>query len=98
MTQDESVTGRFVAAVGDILTHNLTADHVERWFLSLGSPHLCRDGRVRPEVKATTYNFYYARLKAFVHYLRSPRHDAAGSHGAHPTSEGGSTAKTTADG
>ena len=78
MTQDESITGRFVATVGDILVHHLTADHVERWFLSLGSAHLCRDGRVRPEVKATTYNFYYARLKAFVHYLQArgmTRHD-----------------------
>ena len=67
-----------MATVGDILVHNLTADHVERWFLSLGSAHLCRDGRVRPEVKATTYNFYYARLKAFVHYLQArgmTRHD-----------------------
>jgi len=30
------VTGRFVANVGAILTHNVTAEHVETWFETLG--------------------------------------------------------------
>ena len=71
VAQDVFVTRRFVAAVRDIWTHNLTADHVERWFLTLGEPHLCRDGRTRPAVKATTHNYYYARIKAFVRYLQA---------------------------
>lgn len=78
VTQDVFVTRRFVAAVGDILVHNLTSDHVEKWFLTLGAPHVCRDGRTRPEVKAATHNYYYAPIKAFVGYLKArglTRHD-----------------------
>jgi integrase len=78
VTQDGFVTRRFAAAIGDIYVHNVTAVHVEKWFLTLRAEHLCRDGRIRPAVKATTFNYYYARVKAFAHYLQTrglTRHD-----------------------
>lgn len=71
VTQDGWVTARFIAAVGDILTVNLNADHVERWFDELCAPHLCRDGQVRPEVSATSFNFYISRLSQFFKYMQA---------------------------
>lgn len=68
--QDAFVTRRFLLAVGDVYTHNLTARHVEDWFVSLTEPHKCRDGRTRPAVAASTYNYYYARIKALARYLQ----------------------------
>jgi len=71
VTQDAFVTRRFTSTVGDIYVHNLTAHHVEQWFITLGGDHMCRDGLVRGEVKATTFNYYYARIKALAGYLQA---------------------------
>lgn len=67
--QDKFVVRRFVAAIGDLQVRNLTAEHVERWFHSLLVEHTTRDGRTRPMISASTFNFYRARIKELTKHL-----------------------------
>lgn len=65
------VLRRFAATVvggRDIQVRNLTADHVEAWFVTLRSPHTDRAGVARPSIQAASWNYYRARIKSFVMY------------------------------
>lgn len=67
--QDEIVCRRFVAALGDPLVERVTAESVEAWFHSLLAPHTTRDGRDREPIQASTFNYYYARIKSLVQFM-----------------------------
>jgi integrase len=67
--QDAFVCRRFAAGVGNPLVRNLNAEHVEKWFTALLDDHRTRDGRKRPRIQASTFNYYYARIKALTVYL-----------------------------
>lgn len=67
--QDSFVCRRFAVAMGNPLVRELRAEQVEAWFHSLLRPHRTRDGRERPPIQASTYNYYYARVKALTQFL-----------------------------
>ncbi|WP_270886268.1 tyrosine-type recombinase/integrase [Pedococcus sp. 5OH_020] len=59
------VLRRFVTTLAggrDIQTRNVTAEHVERWFATVLSPHTDRTGTERAPVQASTHNFYRTRI------------------------------------
>lgn len=75
---DADVTRRLVAEVGDLLVRNLTADHVEAFFINIRTEHCTRDGRTRQPVSAASFNYYYSRIKQLMTYMRARgwlRHD-----------------------
>lgn len=63
--QEGYVLRRFVANIGDIQLRHLRAERVTDWFTNLLSDHTTRDGQHREPIKASTHNFYRARLNAF---------------------------------
>lgn len=65
------VLRRFVATIAggrDIQVRNLTAEHVEAWFVALRAPHTDRTGIARPPIQAASWNYYRDRIKSFVTY------------------------------
>lgn len=68
---ERNVLRRFAATVvggRDIQVRNLTADHVETWFVALRSPHTDRAGIPRPPIQASSWNYYRTRIKSFIIY------------------------------
>ncbi len=68
---ESHVLTRFAATVAkgrEIQMRNLTAEHVESWFVILLQPHTDRSGVSRPPIQATTWNNYFARIKSFAAY------------------------------
>lgn len=62
------VLRRFAAWHGDVQMRHLTPEKVAEWFSGeqgLLQPHVTRDRRLRPPVKATTANYYRTRLAGF---------------------------------
>lgn len=76
--QDQFVTRRFLASIGDIYVENLQSSHVENYFMALLEEHVTRDGRTRPPITPSTWNNYFARIKSLTTYLQArgyTRHD-----------------------
>jgi integrase len=72
VTNEKFVLSRFVAWYGDVQLRHLRPEKVQEWFEEqLAQQHKTRDGRVRPPVSASTYNFYRSRLKSFFDYCRA---------------------------
>ncbi len=62
VTNEAFVLRRFVAWHGDVQLRHLRPERVEEWFVSLTRTHTTRDGRERPPIQATTWNFYRTTL------------------------------------
>lgn len=68
--QDAYVLRRLVRHVGDLLVHNVTPDHIERFFAGLSEEHTAHSGMTYPAVRASTWNNLYSRIKQFGSWLQ----------------------------
>jgi integrase len=68
--QDAYVLRRLVRHVGDLLVHNVTPDHIERFFTGLSEEHTAHSGMTYPAVRASTWNNLYSRIKQFGSWLQ----------------------------
>lgn len=67
---DTHVLRRLERHVGDLLMHNVTPDHIERFFNDLSDEHTAHNGKTYPAVRASTWNNLYSRIKQFVSWLQ----------------------------
>lgn len=67
--QEAFVGRRFASAVGDLYVENLRPSHIEGFFTALIEDHVTRDGRTRPPISASSWNYLYARIKSLTDFL-----------------------------